>query len=118
MSITIDPNVGEDLCTRIQAAIKPWTTSKKKPPYSAEQLIAMALLSVDSALSVEDICVWLLETFEYYRKLIVHSFWNGGEHGIEHLNNPLYKETRDFRSEIQDAITSNKHASEHRASWE
>ncbi|KAK5746424.1 hypothetical protein LTR17_000804 [Elasticomyces elasticus] len=60
---------------RIALAINPWRDNNKKPPFKGVQLVAMALLMSDKALTPKKICSWVLSTFSYYRSLAMDAFW-------------------------------------------
>ncbi|KAK5746423.1 hypothetical protein LTR17_000803 [Elasticomyces elasticus] len=64
---------------RIEAAVAPWRNSKYQPPFTGVQLIVMALLTSDTALSRSEVCAWIMSIFSYYRMVAVESFLGSTE---------------------------------------
>lgn len=66
--------IREDIRKRIETIISTWCSAKEKPPFTAKQLIAAALLSQDTPMSTADIFKWIITNFEYYKELAVCLF--------------------------------------------
>ena len=64
-----------DLRDKIEAAIHPWSNSSNKPPFAAGELIVMALVLHNEALTLRSIMRWLATSFRYYDTLVFSSFW-------------------------------------------
>ena len=66
---------------QIEAAIKPWKTSRIKPPYSVDELIVMALVLRDKPTTVHRLIKWFGKTSRYYDDLVYVYFSRGLEPG-------------------------------------
>ncbi|KAK4896584.1 hypothetical protein LTR27_005502 [Elasticomyces elasticus] len=60
---------------RIKIATLPWLETADEPPFSATELVTMALLSSGRPLTRKEICGWLISNFGYYNKLAAEAFW-------------------------------------------
>ncbi|KAK5697202.1 hypothetical protein LTR97_007337 [Elasticomyces elasticus] len=68
---------------RITAAIAPWRDSPEKPPFTAVQLVVMALLTSDISLPSKDVWKWTTASFSYYRSLASDASWTVTCHNYE-----------------------------------
>ena len=59
---------------QIKAAIAPWRTSRNKPPFKSEQLVAMALLIEGRSMSSKSIFMWINEVFPWYGRKVSEAF--------------------------------------------
>jgi hypothetical protein len=59
----------------LEDIISPWRSSTVKPPFTHEQLIAMALISCNGALTAEQIFVWITKTFSFYLMQTIKGAW-------------------------------------------
>ena len=61
------PDVDSDLAKAIRRTVVPRRLSRKKPPFTEEQLIVIALVLMSGPQKQEDIFYWILDNFPYYR---------------------------------------------------
>lgn len=76
MSLTTASKMAEDVSTedgflqKIEAAMAPWMSSDKEPPYTMEHIVVMAMLCADRPLASEEIFSWLIDSFRFYRHVV------------------------------------------------
>ncbi|KAK4896585.1 hypothetical protein LTR27_005503 [Elasticomyces elasticus] len=68
------PVLREATRTRIETAVAQWRTRPDRPPFTGVQLIVMAFLTSNTALSRKGVYAWVVSTFFYYRMVAVESF--------------------------------------------
>ncbi|KAK5754247.1 hypothetical protein LTS12_015657 [Elasticomyces elasticus] len=83
---------------RITAAIAPWRVSLKKPPFTAVQLVVMALLTSDISLLPKDVWKWTITSFSYYQSLASDASWTMTCHRYEDCE---LREVHALRSELE-----------------
>jgi hypothetical protein len=59
----------------LEDIISPWRSSTEKPPFTNEQLVAMAFISCNGALTAEQIFVWITKTFNFYLLQTIKGAW-------------------------------------------
>lgn len=91
---------------QIVEAMKPWKDAKDKPPFSAEELVLMALVSTDGPMSKADISKWVAESAGYYHQLAVKAFF--GLESCEWTNDicvqPWEEDAEQAKDELIDAL--------------
>lgn len=98
-----------DIRRQIEAAIAPWYSSREQPPFSAAQLIAIALLSKDTSLSDAQIYTWIVTNFGYYNDLMIHALKTcGGPWALpRRRHDPVHSENIEyFHEAIRDTLKS------------
>ena len=83
--------------SQIGVAIRPWRTTSYKPPFTAEQLVTIALLLRTRALRVRDIFNFVNATFSYYARQVSEAFCE---------RNQRVAEVEDFQRELQVVLQS------------
>ncbi|KAK4549697.1 hypothetical protein LTR36_004998 [Oleoguttula mirabilis] len=64
------PEAGDDgLATEITNAVQPWACRNDKPPFSAEELVVMALAWTQAPMTELCIAQWITDRFPYYVQL-------------------------------------------------
>jgi len=56
----------EELASEIASVIAPWSEKEEKPPFSFDQLVAMALASNALPMTKMEIADWLLDRFPFF----------------------------------------------------
>jgi hypothetical protein len=65
----------ESVKQEIEAVIAPWRSSEEKPPFTAAELIVMAILCISKhAVMVKEIVTWVVRTFAHYRELVLEQW--------------------------------------------
>lgn len=65
---------------RINAVIAPYAESEEEPPFTAQELFVMALLSNDCSMNTKSILRWTFDNFQYCRDLAFASFDDTSSH--------------------------------------
>ncbi|KAK5689014.1 hypothetical protein LTS10_000994 [Elasticomyces elasticus] len=71
---------------RITAAMAPWQDSTDKPPFTAVQLVVMALLTSGISLIPKDVWKWTIVSFSYYQSLASDTSWTVTCHDYDNGN--------------------------------
>ena len=83
-----------ELVEQIREAIRPWTLSTKKPAFTEQQLIIIALTLNASPQEPRQTTEWILDNFVYYGALSRHAFWHF----------PIYGRTMGSHDEGREAL--------------
>lgn len=89
---------------RIEFAVQEWRTSTTRPRFTAEQLLLMALMHGQCALTLQDAFKWVIRMFPYYQDLLAEIHFEGA-----YFSGPpddKRKEIKALRSNIIDAVSS------------
>ncbi|KAK3633649.1 hypothetical protein LTR56_015715 [Elasticomyces elasticus] len=63
---------------KIKLAIKPWTDSHLKPPFTDREMVMLACASSDVPVDSRAVFMWMLQTFPYFQGLAFTAFWDCG----------------------------------------
>lgn len=61
---------------KVLHAIAPWKTKNKRPPFTVNELVVMALVVLRKPAKSTNIHSWIMNTFRYYRKLAIGLMWS------------------------------------------
>lgn len=103
----MDKLIGTSFLSRkVIAAIDPWVLSAEEPPFTEPQLVAMALVMSGRPITIEEIFVWISDTFRFYRERIAVGcwlqFWDPHDrrvYEIRHFQNMLSHAFRQYEFE-------------------
>ncbi|KAK5689018.1 hypothetical protein LTS10_000998 [Elasticomyces elasticus] len=68
---------------KIKVAIKPWTDSNEKPPFTYREMVMLACASSDVPVDSRAVFMWMLQTFPYFQQLAFTAFWGCGTDSCE-----------------------------------
>lgn len=102
MASKLSPSM--ELSSQIKRAIAVWRTSSAKPPFSVEQLVAMAILSQGHPMNPTDIFHWINGTFSWYADIVSRAYLEKPP-DYRHPEG-LPKMVDDLRVEIASTLTS------------
>ncbi|KAK5138280.1 hypothetical protein LTR08_003341 [Meristemomyces frigidus] len=72
------------LATQISTAVRPWAKSKRRPSFTTEELVVMALAWTDAPMTKLDIANWIMDRFPYYVQLARREFLKPTHHQPNH----------------------------------
>lgn len=97
-----DDPTGDGLRQKIEAAIAPWVLSDE-PAYTLEQMVVMALLCADRPSTAEEIFIWIIDTFKFYRRLLTRNY-TGTYQSTFRTHSRSHDEVSHLQEEFHDAL--------------
>jgi hypothetical protein len=104
MTTTIADDKAAEPREHIEEAIAPYRASTTKPPFSEEQMVAMALVVAEGELAPYAIYKWVTDNFRYHRDMVIRGFWREQHQHNKSMRGSFQTEASDFQAAIHEVL--------------